>query len=73
MLHLLCIYSVDVNDASVQAWSNELMSLKLPKHLFLKFFPYFFFLKNISKIEENLLFILNFVTYDHVPYNHGSC
>jgi len=42
-----------------------------PTTLFLDFFAEFFFPTFWSKIEENLLFIVSFVTYDRVPYNRG--
>jgi len=43
------------------------------KTFFFNFFPKKFSHNFFRKIEENLLFIVSFWTYDHVPYNRGLC
>jgi len=56
---------------SLWAVSVEFVSTEPPKHYFLIFLQKNFLHNFFPKIEENLLFIVSFWTYDCKPYDRG--
>jgi len=59
-------------------WSGDLVSgergvCELEKHCFPIIFQKEKFAQFFPKIEENLLFVVGFLTYDCVPYNRSLC